>query len=56
MMVFSEVQYFMVRRNYVLHYATEGQMTEMKGEGRRRTHLVDDLGNGKRYLGARDGS
>jgi hypothetical protein len=31
-----------------LHDAIEGQMTEVKVAGRRRTHLVNDLRN-KRY-------
>ena len=34
-----------LRRNCLLHDATEGQMTEMKGAGRRRTQLLDDLRN-----------
>ena len=37
------------RRNCLLHDAIEGQMTEVKGVGRRRTHLLDDLRNRRRY-------
>ena len=37
------------RRNYLLHDAIEGQMTEVKGVGRRRTQLLDDLRNRRRY-------
>ena len=38
------------RRNCLLHDAIEGQMTEVKGVGRRkRTQLLDDLRN-RRYL------
>jgi hypothetical protein len=38
-----------LRRNCLLHDAIEGQMTEMKGVGRRRTQLLDDLRNRRRY-------
>ena len=38
-----------LRRNCLLHDATEGQMTEEKGVGRRRTQLLDDLRNRRRY-------
>ena len=38
-----------LRRNYLLHDAIEGQMTEVKGVGRRRTQLLDDLRNRRRY-------
>ena len=38
-----------LRRNYLLHDDIEGQMTEMKGVGRRRTQLLDDLKNRRRY-------
>ena len=38
-----------LRRNCLLHDATEGQMTEVKGVGRRRTQLLDDLRNRRRY-------
>ena len=31
-----------LRRNCLLHDAIEGQMTEVKGVGRRRTKLLDD--------------
>jgi hypothetical protein len=34
-----------LRRNCLLHDAIEGQMTEVKGVGRRRTQLLDDLNN-----------
>ena len=36
-----------LRRNCLLHDATEGQMIEMKG--RQRTQLLDDLRNRRRY-------
>ena len=32
-----------LRRNYLLHDAIKGQMTEVKGVGRKRTQLLDDL-------------
>ena len=35
-------------RNCLLHDAIEGQMTKVKG-GRRRTQLLDDLRNRRRY-------
>ena len=39
-----------LRRNCLLHDAIEGQMTEVKGEGRsRRIQLLDDLRNRRRY-------
>ena len=34
-----------MRTNCLLYDAIEGQMTEVKGVGRRRTHLLDDLRN-----------
>ena len=34
-----------LRRNCLLHDAIEGQMMEVKGLGRRRTQLLDDLRN-----------
>jgi hypothetical protein len=37
-----------LRNNCLLHDATEGQMMEMKGVGRRRTQLLD-LRNRRRY-------
>ena len=37
------------RRNCLLHDVIEGQMTEVKGVGRRRTQLLDDLRNRRRY-------
>ena len=37
-----------LRRNCLLHDAIEGQMTEVKGVGRRRTQLLDYLRN-RRY-------
>ena len=37
-----------LRRNCLLHDAIEGQMTGVKGVGRRRTQLLDDLRN-RRY-------
>ena len=38
-----------LRRNCLLHEAIEGQMTEVKGVGRKRTQLLDDLRNRRRY-------
>ena len=38
-----------LRRNCLLQDAIEGQMTEVKGVGRRRTQLLDDLSNRRRY-------
>ena len=38
-----------LNRNCLLHVAIEGHMTEVKGLGRRRTQLLDDLGNRRRY-------
>ena len=38
-----------LRRNCLLHDAIEGQMTEVKGVGRTRTQLLDDLRNRRRY-------
>ena len=39
-----------LRINLLLHDAIEGQMTEVKGVGRRRTQLLDDLRN-RRKIG-----
>ena len=38
-----------LRSNCLLHDVIEGQMAEVKGVGRRRTQLLDDLRNGRRY-------
>ena len=38
-----------LRRNCLLHDAIEEQMTELKGVGRRKTQLLDDLRNRRRY-------
>ena len=38
-----------MKRNYLLHDTIGGHMTEMKGVGRRRTQLLDDLRNRRRY-------
>ena len=38
-----------LRRNCLLHYVTEGQMTKVKGVGR-STQLLNDLRNGRKYL------
>ena len=38
-----------LRRNCLLHDAIKGQMTEVKKVGRRRTQLLDDLKNRRRY-------
>ena len=45
-----------LRRNCLFHDTIEGQMTEVKGVGRRRTQLLDDLRNRRRYWGAKGGS
>ena len=44
-----------LRRNFLLHDAIQGLMTEVKEVGRRRTQLLDDLRN-KKILGAKGGS
>ena len=38
-----------LRINCLLHNAIEGQMTEVKGVGRRRTKLLDDLRNRRKF-------
>ena len=38
-----------LRRNCLLHDVIEGWKTEVKGEGRRRTQLPDDLRNRSGY-------
>ena len=38
-----------LRRNCLLHGAIEGQMTEVKEVGRRRTQLLDDFRIRRRY-------
>jgi hypothetical protein len=38
-----------LRRNCLLHDAIEREMKEVKGVGRRRTQLLDDLKNMRRY-------
>ena len=38
-----------ILRSNCLHDAIEGQMTEVKGVRRRRTQLLDDLRNRRRY-------
>jgi hypothetical protein len=38
-----------LRRNCLLNYVIEGQMMEVKGVGRRRTQLLDDLRHRRRY-------
>jgi hypothetical protein len=38
-----------LRRNCLLHNSIEGQMTEVKGVGRRRAQLLDDMRNRGRY-------
>ena len=38
-----------LRRNCLLHDAIEEQMMEVKGVRRRRTQLLDDLRNRRRY-------
>ena len=37
-----------LRRNCLLHDAIEGQMTEVKGVGRRRTQILDDMRDRRR--------
>jgi hypothetical protein len=44
-----------LRRNCLLHDAIEGQMTEVKGVGR-RTQLLDDFEKQEKILGAKGGS
>ena len=38
-----------LRRNCLLHDTIEGQMTEVKGVGKRGTQLLDDFRNRRRY-------
>jgi hypothetical protein len=38
-----------LRRNCLLHDAIEGQITGVKGVGKRRTQLLDDFRNRRRY-------
>ena len=38
-----------LKRNCLLHDTIEGQGTKVKGVGRRRTQLIDDLRNRRRY-------
>ena len=38
-----------LRRNCLLHDVIEGQMTEVKGLGRRKTQLLNDFRNRIRY-------
>ena len=38
-----------LRRNCLLHDVSEGQMTEVRGVGRRRTQLHDVLGIRRKY-------
>ena len=38
-----------LRRNFLLHDAIEGQMTVVNGVGRRRTQLLGDLRTRRRY-------
>ena len=45
---------WMLRRNCLLHDAIEEQMTEVKGVGRRRTQLLHDLRNKRRYWGLKE--
>ena len=44
-----------LRINCLLHDTIEGQMTVVKGVGRRRTQLLDDLRN-KKTFGVKEGS
>ena len=43
-----------LRRNCLLHDVIEGQTTEVKGVGRRRTQLLDYLRNRRRYFEDRE--
>ena len=45
-----------LRRNYLLHDGILGQMTEVKGEGGRKTELLDDLRNRRRYYRLKEGA
>ena len=42
---------YIMRRNFLLHGVIEGDETEVKGVGRRRTQLFDDLRN-RKYIGS----
>ena len=41
--------HYNLRRNYLLHDTNEVQMMEVREVGRRRTHLLNDLRNRRRY-------
>ena len=43
------------KKKFLLQDAIEEQMTEVKGVGRRRTQLLDDLRNIKNILGVKEG-
>ena len=49
MISFLEKIGHILRRNCLLRDAIEGQMTEIKGVGRRRTLLLDGLRNRRGY-------
>jgi hypothetical protein len=38
-----------------MHGAIEGNMTDVKGTGRRRTHIMDDFRNRKSYGELKEG-
>ena len=44
-----------LRRNRLVHDVIEGQMKEGKEVGRRRTQLLDDLRNRRRYWEPKEG-
>ena len=43
-----------LRKNSLLHDAIEGQITEVKGVERRKTQLLDDWRNRRRYLAVKE--
>ena len=45
-----------MRRNCLLHDATEEEMKEVKGVGKRRTQLLDDLRKRRRYWELKEGA
>ena len=45
-----------LRRNCLLHDAIEGYMAEVKGVGRRRTHLLSNLRNRRRNWEHKNGA
>ena len=43
-------------KKLLLHDVIDGEMTEVKGVGKRRTQLLDDLKNRRRYWELKEGA